>query len=202
LGTSPALMDNIFHLRAGDLSAPIQTDKGIVVLSVKDVQPSHAATLPEVHDQVASDYRHDKAVELAKTRAEEFAKRAKAGENFAAAAKSLGFEVKSSEPFSRTGSLPDAGSARQLTAAFNLPAGQSGDAVAVGANWLVYRVAQHDPVSMDGFDKQKAQIQSQLLQQKRQSAYSLFRTALKNRLQQEGKVKLNQDNLKRLITPA
>ncbi len=202
LGNAPGLMDTIFHQRVGDVSAPIHTDLGYVVLSVKDIQPSHPAALAEVRDRVASDYRHEKAVELARSRAEELAKRAKSGENFAAAAKALGFEVKTSEPFSRTGSIPDMGSAKQFAAAFTLPVGQTGDPIPLGQNWTVYRVAQHDPVNQDDFEKQKAKIEEQVLQRKRQVAYDLFRTALKARLQQEGQLHYNAENLKRLINPA
>jgi peptidyl-prolyl cis-trans isomerase D len=202
LGNAPGLMDSIFHLRVGDVGAPIRTDLGYVVVSVKDVQPSHAATLAEVHDRVASDYRHGKAVELAKSRADELAKRAKSGENFAAAAKALGLETKTSEPISRTGSIPDVGSAKLFAVAFTLPVGQAGDPVSLGPNWTVYRVAQHDPVNQDDFDKQKAKIEEQVLQRKRQTAYDLFRTALKTRLTQEGQLHFNAENLKRLISPA
>jgi len=202
LGNAPGLMDTIFHQRVGDVGAPIHTDIGYVVLSVKDIQPSHPATLAEVRDRVASDYRHEKAVDLAKSRAEELAKRTKSGENFAAAAKALGLEVKTSEPFSRTGSIPDVGSAKQFAGAFTLPVGQTGDPVPLGQNWTIYRVAQHDPVNQDDFEKQKSKIEEQVLQRKRQAAYDLFRTALKARLQQEGVLQFNADNLKRLINPA
>ena len=132
LGNSPAVLDNVFHLRPGDLSPPIHTDRGYVVLSVKDIQPAHPATLAEVREQVTNDYRHEKAVELAKTRADDLAKRVKSGENFAAAAKALGFEVKTTEPITRTSSIPDAGSAKQFSAAFTMPVGQTGDPVSVG----------------------------------------------------------------------
>jgi peptidyl-prolyl cis-trans isomerase D len=202
LGNAPGLMDTIFHQRAGDVGAPIHTDLGYVVLSVKDIQPAHPATLGEVHDRVASDYRHGKAVELAKSRAEELAKRAKSGENFAAATKALGFEIKTTEPISRTGSIPGVGSAKQFVAAFALPVGQTGDPIPLGQNWTVYGVVQHDLVKQDDFAKQKTKIEEQVLQRKRQTAYDLFRTALKARLQQEGQLHFNAENLKRLINPA
>jgi peptidyl-prolyl cis-trans isomerase D len=202
LGAAPGLMDTIFHQRPGDVSAPIHTDAGYVVVSVKDVQPSHPATLAEVHDRVASDYRHQKAVELAKSRADELAKRTKAGENFAAASQALGLTMKTSDPISRTGSIPDVGSAKQFTAAFSLPVGTTGDPISLGQNWTVYRVAQHDPVNQDDFEKQKAKIEEQVLQRKRQTAYELFRTALKTRLQKEGVLQYNAENLKRLTNPA
>jgi peptidyl-prolyl cis-trans isomerase D len=201
LGNSPALLENVFRLRVGDLSAPIRTDRGSVVLTVKEIQSTHPATLAEVRDRVLGDYRHEKALDLAKTRSEEIAKRVKAGENLAAAAKALGFEVKTSESFSRTGSIPDAGSAKQFSAAFSLPVGQAGDPVSLGANWVVYRVAQHDPINQEDFVKQRATIEAQALQAKRQAAYELFRSSLEARLRQEGKLRVNQENLKRLTTP-
>ena len=202
LGNAPGLMDSVFRQRTGDLSAPIHTDAGYVVVSVKDVQPMHPANLPEVHDRVASDLRMEKAVDMAKTRADELTKRAKAGENFAAAAKSLGLEVKTSDPISRTGSIPDVGSAKQFAAAFALPVGQTGDPVAMGQNWTVYHVAQHDPVNQDDFEKQKSKIEAQVLQEKKQTAYELFRDALKTRLQQQGQLRYNAESLKRLTNPA
>jgi peptidyl-prolyl cis-trans isomerase D len=200
LGSSPALLDTTFRLRVGDLSAPLRTDRGYVVLTVKDIQPAHPGSLAEVRDRVLGDYRHEKAVDLAKARAEDLVKRAKAGENFTSAAKALGFEIKTSEPFPRTGSIPDVGGAKQFSAAFALPIGQVGDAVSLGANWVVYRVAQHDPVSQDDFAKQKSAVEAQALQAKRQAAYELFRTSLETRLRQEGKLHVNQDNMKRLTT--
>jgi len=202
LGNAPGLLDNVFRLRVGDLSAPARTDRGYVVFSVKEIQPTHPATLAEVRDRVLADYRHEKALDLAKTRAEELAKRVKSGENFATAAKTLGFEVKASEPLSRTGSLPEAGSMKQFSAAFKFPVGQAGDPVSLGTNWIVYRVAQHDPIDEADFAKQKTTIEAQALQSKRQAAYELFRTTLETRLRQEGKLHINEDNLKRLTTPA
>jgi peptidyl-prolyl cis-trans isomerase D len=202
LGNAPGLLDNVFRLRVGDLSAPVRTDRGYVVLSVKDIQPAHPATLAEVRDRVLADYRHEKAVDLAKTRADDLAKRVKSGENFATAAKALGFEVKTSEQLSRTASLPEAGSMKQFSAAFKLPVGQAGDPVTLGTNWVVYRVAQHDPINEADFAKQKTTIEAQALQSKRQAAYELFRTTLETRLRQEGKLHINEENLKRLTTPA
>jgi hypothetical protein len=79
--------------------------------------------------------------------------------------------------------------------------GQAADPIALGQNWAVYEVAQHDPVSQDDFEKQKSKIEAQVLQQKRQTAYELFRDALKVRMQQQGQLHYNEDSLKRLTNP-
>ncbi len=202
LGNSPEVLDAIFRQRVGDLSLPLRTDRGYVVVSIKEIQPTHPAALAEVRDRVLADYRQGKALDLAKTRAEELAKRVKSGESFSAAAKALGFETKTSDLFSRTGSVPDVGNAKQISAAFSLSVNQAGDPLAIGPNWVVYRVVQHDSLNQDDFEKQKKTIEAQVLQEKRQAAFELFRTELQARLRQEGKLQVNQQNMKRFTTPA
>jgi len=201
-GNSPELAETIFRLRPGDDSAPIHTDKGYAVISVKEDQPSHPATLAEVRDRVLADYRREKATDLAKSRAEELARRAKGGEDLAKAAKALGLEAKTSDLFSRTGSVNDVGSASQLSSAFDLPPGQTSDAVSLGANWAVYRVLEKQPANSADLAKQQQDIQQQLLDARRTMAFEAFRSALDNRMRQQGKLKLNAANLKRITSPS
>jgi len=198
---SPEAQQEILQESADDVSAPIHTDTGYVVLSVKQIEPSHPATLAEVHDTVLQDYRHDKAVDQAKQLADDIAQRSKSGQTLDAIAKSDDLQVKTSDPFARDGEIPDAGSAKQFGAAFDLPLNQTGDPVFLGANWIVYRVVEHDVPTQDDFTKQEPSITTDLLQSKREAAYDAFREALQKRLEDEGKIKYMPDNMKRLTTP-
>ena len=202
VGNSAELTETIFRLRPGDDSPPIRTDKGYVVVSVKEDQPAHPATLAEVRDKVLADYRREKAAELAKSRTEELARRAKAGEDLAKAAKALGLEAKTSDLFSRTGSVADLGGAVQLGPAFSLSAGQTSDAVSLGANWAVYRVLEKQPANPADLAKQQQDIQQQLLDSRRGMAYEAFRTELDTRMRQQGKLKMNAENLRRITAPS
>ena len=202
VGNSPELIETIFRLRPGDDSAPIRTDKGYVVISVKEDQPAHPATLAELRDRVLADYRREKAADLAKSRAEELARRAKSGGDLDKAAKTLGLEAKTSDLFSRTGSVNDLGGASQLGPAFSLAAGQSSDAVSLGANWTVYRVLERQQANPADLPKQEQDIRQQLLDGRRTMAFEAFRTALDNRMRREGKLKLNAENLKRIASPS
>jgi peptidyl-prolyl cis-trans isomerase D len=198
LGSTPDLHQTLSQLRPGELSSPLQVPQGFVILTVKDIQPAHQGTLAEVHDRVLADYQQDQSAELARTKANELSKLAQAGTPFDKAAKSLGLEVKTSEPFSRTGTIPDLGSGRQVEAAFGMPVAQVSPAAQVGGNWLVYRVVGHQPVSPAEFASQADQIRQQLLQSKQSAAFDAFRTALEDRLKKEGKLVINTDALKRL----
>jgi peptidyl-prolyl cis-trans isomerase D len=202
VGNSPELAETVFRLRPGDDSSPIHTDKGYVVISVKEDQPAHPAALSEVHDRVLADYRHEKATDLAKTRAEELAKRAKSGEDLTKAAKALGMEAKTSDLFSRTGSVSDLGGAAQLGPAFGLSAGQTSDAVSLGANWAVYKVLDRQDANPADMAKQQQDIQQQLLDARRTMAFEAFRKSLDNSMRQGGKLKMNAENLRRITTPS
>jgi peptidyl-prolyl cis-trans isomerase D len=202
LGNAPDMKQTIFRLRIGDVSQPERTDRGYVVLSVKNISPAHQGTLAELHDKIVADFRHDKAVDLARQRAADLAKRTQGGEDFAKAAKALGLDVKTSDEIARDGAITGAGTVKQYPAAFSLPVGKIGEPVFLGSDWVVYRVADHQQPNQADFDKQKKDIETQLLDAKRQLAFESFKTALEAQMKKEGKLNYNADAMKQLTRPS
>ena len=198
LGNAPELHGSLIGLRPGELSLPLHIDRGFVVLSVDKIVPGHQGKLAEVRDQVLADFRQEKSIELARSRADDLAKRVQSGEDFAKAAKALGFEVKTTESFSRTGSVPDLGQAKSLSAAFNMNVGQSSGPVSLNGNWLVYRIAAREEANPSDFPAQSAGIEQELLQAKKSMAFEAFRDALENKMKQEGKLVISKDAMNRL----
>ncbi len=98
LGNGQDVKDEIFHLRQGELSLPMRTDRGYFILSLKQILPGHQGTLEEVRDTVISDLKLKKADELAKSKADDLDKRVKSGQKFDVAAKSLGPGPQSQRP--------------------------------------------------------------------------------------------------------
>jgi peptidyl-prolyl cis-trans isomerase D len=196
LANSKDAKDAIFRQRAGDLSLPIRTDRGYVVLVVKEIQPAHPGSLEEVRDKVIADLRRQKSIELARSKAEDLIKRVKAGEKFDPAAKGLGLDPKVSDLLARNGTIPGAASGKQLSAAFNLNAGEVGAPLTLGQNWLVYQILEKQEPNPADFEKQKKDLTEEALQAKRSLAYEAFRTALDERLKQEGKLKLMPEKMK------
>ncbi len=201
LGLNATLDDSVFRLREGELSAPIQVPQGFAVLALKKVDAAHQGSLAEVRARVETDLRREKAVALAKSHAEEIAAKGKSG-NLAAAAKALGVTTKTSEAFSRTGSLPDVGPAKPLAAAFTMNVGEVSPAVFLGANWAIYRVASKEPIPADLLVQQMKEAEQELLRSKRQIAFEAFQEALKARLTKEGIIKYNEENYRRLTKQA
>lgn len=187
LGNSPEVKDTIFRARQGEVSLPIHTDRGYVVLAVKQIFPAHQGSLEEVRDRIVTDLKQEKGTEVARTKAEDLAKRAKAGENFDAAAKALGLEAKLSDDFARDGTIAGVASGKQLSPAFHLKPGDVGAPLNLGVNWIVYKVASKQEPNPDDFEKKKKELTDQVLQSKKSMAFQAFRTAVENRLKQEGK---------------
>jgi peptidyl-prolyl cis-trans isomerase D len=196
LGNSKEVKDAIFRLRQGEVGLPVQIDRGYVVLSVQSIQPAHQGTLDEVRDRVISDLKQSKATQLAQSEAQDLAKRVRAGEKFDVAAKALGLDPKTSDPITRSGSISGVASGTQLAAAFQLKAGDVANPLSLGANWLVYRVAEKQEPNPSDFDAQRKQLTDQALQDKRSLAFEAFRTALEARLKQEGKLQIMPEKLK------
>jgi peptidyl-prolyl cis-trans isomerase D len=199
LGNSKDIKDAIFRLRPGELSAPVRTDRGYVLLALKEVQSAHQGSFEEVRDHLISELKKQKATELARTKAENLVKRVKSGEKFDAAAKSLGLEPKTSDAIARNGSIAGGvASGKQLSAAFQMKPGDVGVPLNLGANWLVYRVAGKEEPNPADFDEQHKDLLEQVLQRKRSLAFDAFRTTLEARLKQEGKLKLMPEKLRSL----
>lgn len=196
LGNSQDVKDQIVRLRPGELSLPIRTDRGYVVLSLKQVLPAHAGTLEEVRDKIINDIKQQKSNELARSKADDLVKRVKAGEKFDAAAKALALDPKVSDLFARNGSLPGVGSGKLLAPAFSLNQGQVGAPMQIASSWFAYQVAEKVEPNPADFEAQKKTITDTLLQQKRNLAFEAFRTSLEERLKQEGKLKLMPEKMR------
>jgi peptidyl-prolyl cis-trans isomerase D len=196
LGNSTEAKDTIFRLRQGEVSQPIRTDRGYVVLTLKQIIPTHQASLDEVRDKIVASLKQERAQELARQKADELAKRMKNGEKFDVTAKALGLDPKTSDEFSRAGSIAGVGSGKQLGAAFNMKVGDVSTPQNIGTNWLVYRIESKIEPNPADFEKQKKDLVEQVLNDKRALAYEAFRTSLEQRLKQEGKLKLMPEKLK------
>jgi len=199
LGDAADVHRMVFDLRKGELSQPLRLDSGVAVATVKDVFPSHPATLAEVHDQVLADYQRDQSVQLAQAKAADLAKRTQSGDSLDKAAKDLGLAVKSSDSFARSGSVPDVGTAKQIQGAFTLPLGQMSAPLNLAGNWLIFRVAARNASNPDQLASQRQDIEQQLLQNKQEAAYQAFRTGLQDQLKKEGKLVIHTDVLNRFV---
>ena len=196
LGNSQDVKDEIIRLRANELSLPVRTDRGYVVLSLEQTVPAHPGTLEEVRDKIIAELRTTKSEQLAQSKISDLIQRVKAGQNFSTAAKALGLDPKTSEPLARSGSIPGLGNAKLILSAFSLKQGDVGGPVHMATSWVAYQILEKLEANPADLETQKAKVTDTLLQSKRNMAFEAFRLALEERLKQEGKLKLMPEKLR------
>ena len=201
--TLPKSTDTIFRLRQGDDSAPIRTDKRLRG-ALREEHPARASGHPCGSSRQGAlrlpqrESRRTGQVGGPRSGASRQGRRRPRQSGEIDGAGREGQRRSSHAP----AQSPDVGTAAQLSAAFTLPVGQTGDALFLGANWVVYRVLDHQQPNPDDLAKQRQDITQQLLDARREMAFEAFHSALDNRMKQDGTLRINAENLKRITTSA
>jgi len=195
LGNNESFENLAFDLRQNEVGIPITVPQGTAIIQTVQIVPEHTPNLDEVRAQVEQDYRAEEAKKLALAKAGQFAAQAKTGD-FDKVAKSMGVKVAESKDFTRTDSVTDAIPGLSLGAAFTLNPGQSSDVISIGNTNLVLKVISHTPPDEATFVAQKDQIANDLLQEKRDLAFEIYRQNLKAEMERSGKLKINTSAMK------
>jgi peptidyl-prolyl cis-trans isomerase D len=201
VGTSKEFTDSIETLKQGEVSQAVLVTGNKIALAVcTGLTAAHPAGFDEVQEKVRQAVTRDKTNKLLEDKANQLAAKARAnGGDLEAAAKSMGLEMKTSEPVDRAGSIEGLGSASMLPDAFAKPAGTVFGPNGIADSRVVGKVLEHIAPDPAGLAAQRASIRDQIKGQKSQSRNTLFEEGVREALTKEGKVKVHQDVLDRLI---
>jgi peptidyl-prolyl cis-trans isomerase D len=172
-GREPQLDEAVFSLAVGGVSAPIKTRSGYVLVKVVGQIPAGVPPLAEIRSQVVDAIKRERAEAQAIERARAFiASLAKGGE-FSATAKAAGLPVAELPFFSRAEPPKDRGLVPNgvFLAAFQTPAGQIAEPVRGGNGVYVVKVLERLPADAQGLEKQRGDLEKQLLDQKRNQVW-------------------------------
>jgi peptidyl-prolyl cis-trans isomerase D len=183
------------------VSDPVEVPAGFAVMQAKAVSPAHQAPFEDVRSEVERAFRQERGAELARDAAAKFASAAQERGGFKAAARGATRDIVAPEKFGRLGAVPGLAASREVAAlAFTLPVGAVSVPVSAGDSWIVFHVLERQEIKPEQItpDEREA-IQNLLLQQKRALAWTLFSTSVKKRLMAEGKLRVNEAAVKRLL---
>lgn len=198
LGNNESFENLAFQLPQDGVGDPITVPKGVAVIQVAEIVPEHLPNLNEVKSKVEQDYRVEQSKVLAAGKSRQFAAQSKSG-NFQKIAQADKYKVKQSQDFTQQDQVGDLIPGASLGAAFTLKPGQTSDAIAIGSTYVVFQVVSHTPAKEADFASQKDTLTEQLLQQKRDLAFEIYRESLKQQLLRSGKLKINQNALKQFL---
>jgi peptidyl-prolyl cis-trans isomerase D len=202
IGVSKEISDAVAPLRKGEMTAGpvvLQGNK-VVVASVTDYQPAHQASLEEARTDVRNKASQDKLQAILNQKAADLLAKAQAmNGDLEKAGKEMGIEVKTSPDVNRQGAIESVGSATALPEAFTKPVGTLFGPVAVPGGRVVAKIVAKIPADLSELPAQTAAIRDDLRQQKTRDRSTIFEVGLKKRLEEQGKLKVHQDVITRLV---
>ncbi|MDP9055190.1 MAG: peptidyl-prolyl cis-trans isomerase [Acidobacteriota bacterium] len=202
IGVSKELNDAVAALRKGEIAPGpvVLAGNKVALVSVTDYQPVRQATLEESRADVRNKASQQKVEEILNKKASDLLAKAQSmGGDLQKAGKEMGIEVKTSTDVNRQGAIEGVGSASSLSEAFTKAAGTLFGPAGVPGGRVVAKVVAKSPADVAALPAQTASIRDELRQQKIRDRTTMFEDGLKKRLQDEGKLKLHQDVITRLV---
>jgi len=154
----------------------------------------------EVKDKVAKAVRAERAEAQLDQKARELASSAGSPADLKAAAEKMGFDVATETDYKLEGTLGKAGTSPELDEAiYALKVGEvMKTPVKVGANWVIVGVTNQVPADLVKFAGQREQLMRTALSEHQNQVFEDYVTAVRARLEREGKIKIYDDVLAKL----
>lgn len=201
VGANKDLSDAIVSLGKNQVTQVLQvTPARLAVAVVTAVNPPRVPPLSEVEAAVRATYVNEKSTQLVQQKAKDAASTlAKNGGDIQAVAKSLGLEVKTSDAFTRNGSVDASMGASYFADAFTKPVGAVVGPINASGQTVIAKVVDKTEPDMKDFAAQKDSIISSLKQKKLEERGLLFQDSILRKLEQEGKVKYHKDVVNQIM---
>jgi peptidyl-prolyl cis-trans isomerase D len=201
VGVNKDLEQSIAGLKKGEVSQAVAVTPGRnAVAVVTNVIPTHPATFEEAQARIKQALEQQKVVQLVTKRGDELVAKTKAmNGDLEKAAKALGLEAKKPPAFDRRGSVEALGQATYISEAFTKPDGAIVGPVTVPDGKVVVKVLSHVPADVSQFAAQRSLLRDELKSKKARERDQLFEAGLREQLIKEGKVKIHEDVVNRLV---
>ena len=201
LGPNADFDQAVAGLKKGEVSQPISAGTKLALAVVNDVVPAHPSSFEEVQGQVRDLMTQNRATASVQKHANELIEKAKAmGGDLAKAAKSMGLEIKTSNEVDRAGNIEGIGMASYVSEGFAKPDGTVFGPVGLpDGGTIVAKVVSHSSADLSQLGAQRSIIRDEIKSERARERNSLFESGVKEMLIKEGKIKIHQDVINRLI---
>lgn len=165
---------------AGDVSEFYQNASGYHMIELEGRTPAGTYSLDEVRPQIRSLLAKRRKKALAMKQVEAARKEIASGKTLAQVAGEHGWTLRTSDPFTRVGSVPGLGQGTEaLGVAFGLKEGKVSPAVDAGENVALVRLDRRIPADESRFKQIEPQLRSQLTLQDQQQRYAEWIASLR-----------------------
>jgi peptidyl-prolyl cis-trans isomerase D len=181
LPDSAQILTKAFQAKQGDPPQSAPTGEGYAIFQLTGIVPAHAPAFADWKSHVLDDYRREQLPVLLSQKTKALADQAKAANDLAKAAKAVGATVKTSDLVGESGQVPDFGEVGQVAPQlFSMNVGAISGPIDAGRTGVVVKIDDKQEPSADEIAKNFDQTRDQLLDQRRNEAFSLFVSSVWN----------------------
>jgi peptidyl-prolyl cis-trans isomerase D len=182
LAGEAAVIKKALELKQGELGGPVETAKGIYILKAKERKAAAVPALAEIKGAVMEKAKAAKAIELAKQKADDAAKKLSTNGT-------LKTQSTSGFGYSAKGEIPEIGvSPEIMEAVFKLAAKQApAAAFKVGNRWCAVRVVSRTEAPKAQYDAAKEELKKKMLPKKQDEALTEWTKGLR----EKAKIEIN-----------
>lgn len=199
IGNDSQFMNAVFAKAPNSPPDEARTPTGSAVYQVLEVKPPATPSFEEARNRIENEFKNERASALLTQKTQELSDRAKASHDLKKVAKELGAQVKTSDLVLPDAQVPDLGSmAGAAASAFRMKPGEISGPIDTGTVGAVLSIVDRQGPSEQDFAEKKDEIRASLLKTKQQDIFELFATGLRDRLEKEKKIRINQEEMKLL----
>jgi peptidyl-prolyl cis-trans isomerase D len=200
IGTAQELANSLFSAKKNESPAMAQTPQGYAIYQVTEIQPAQTPAFEQIKTQVEDQFKAQRAQMLLAQKTQELSDRAHAEHDLKKAAKELGATVKTSDLVNGTAQVPDVGAMNgAANVAFTLGVGEvSGPLQGSAGTGFVLAIVEKQEPSPEEAKVAWDRAKESLLDQKRQTLEGLYVQNLRDKLEKEGKIKINKKEMERM----
>jgi peptidyl-prolyl cis-trans isomerase D len=201
IGESSEFQNAVSAIRKGEVSAVVVSPTRMAVVTVTEVFPTHQADLAEADTRIREKLGTEKLYQLVDARVNEVFEKAKSlNGDLKKTAQQAGLALKTPPEFIRGGAVEGLGGANYVDQAFTLPVGQLFLSQKLNEQRFICKVVARTPADMSQLAAQRATLLQQVKNTKARERLELLQEGIRDQLIKEGKIKIHQDVINRLVT--
>ena len=195
LADGTQLLKGAFTTKPGAAPQSASTGEGYAIYQVLNVVPAHAPTFDAYKAHILEDFRDQQIASLLHNRTQQLAVKARE-DGLEKAAKEVGATVLTSDLVDGSGQVPQLGDmSTQGAVAFTLQPGQISGPIYTERSGVVLKLLDKQAPTEAQIQQNMDSTRDKLVQQRRETAFSVFATSLEQRFIQRGLIHYNKKAL-------
>lgn len=194
IGYAQNLKDILGNLSEGDISIPVETNRGVYIFELAATKDTHIPEFVEVKDGAAAKFKNGTAKMLAKAEAEKVRGELTGGKSWEDVATEFSLESMNTKMFGKGLSIPGVGGDEAIVnELFDMSIGEISKVKEVRSNSLIFKVINRQDFDQEAFEKEMPKLRQQLLSSRENQVVDSWLNQLKSEMAREGKFAVNSN---------